>query len=57
MAKTVIVEHDGVEHETDNAKLMKFAEGKEWIPISQIEDEDETWVEIPEWLAAEKGLI
>jgi hypothetical protein len=52
-------------HETDAAALYDFGTGEDiWIPKSQILDEgdydsgeDEQWIEIPEWLAYEKGLL
>ena len=48
-----------VNAETDKAVLCKLKGMPEfWIPLSQIKgDPYEGEVEIPEWLAAEKGII
>lgn len=55
-------------HETKKAWLLAFDmdlvdDDKWWIPISQIKDTDieevgqKGYVDIPEWLAEEKGLF
>lgn len=54
---TVKIDVDGITRETDKAKLFQTAEGEIWIPVSQIEDETDDEITIPEWLAKEKGLI
>lgn len=50
--------------ETDGAILVEDDTGKYWLPKSQIdynggeyEKGDEIAIDIPEWLAEEKGLI
>jgi hypothetical protein len=49
--------------ETDNAILLFDGIEEVWLPLSQIEynpsakEGTDTTVEIPEWLAYEKGLI
>lgn len=51
--------------ETDGAILVEDGDGKYWLPKSQIdydsgpeyEKGDEIEIDIPEWLAEEKGLI
>ena len=53
----VVLDHFGVKHETDKAKLFEFDEGAAWIAKSQIEYEDETTLEVPRWLAEEKELL
>ena len=39
------------------AILLRIDREEVWIPKSQVLDEGENWVEIPEWLALEKSLI
>ena len=50
--------------ETDGAILVEDEDGKYWLPKSVIEYDgaeyekgDEITIDIPEWLAEEKGLI
>ena len=57
MIKTVEIDHDGKEHETDKAILFRIQSEDVWIAKSLIEYEDDDIVEIPEWLAIEKELI
>lgn len=54
---TVIVHHEGVVSERATARLYRFADGNEWIPIKLIHGEDDHSIEIPEWLAKDRGLI
>jgi hypothetical protein len=64
MAKTVEIAVV-VEHETDAALLVDHGGGPAvWVPKSQLGDEtdvegkgDAGVVELPEWLAIEKGMI
>jgi len=56
------IHYTDIVHETDAAELIDFPEGEMWIPKSQISDRSsegdaEPWIEIPEWLAYEKGLL
>lgn len=46
-------------HQTTDAWLIETDSGDEvWLPKSQCElDEDDNTVEVPEWLAIEKGLV
>jgi hypothetical protein len=53
----VPIDFDEIVRETDKAKLFKTAVGEVWIPKSQIEDEGDDVIMIPEWLAIEKGLV
>ena len=49
-----------VRHETDKAWLIHDGMQEVWIPKSQSElheDENDTIITMPEWLAREKGLI
>lgn len=53
-----------IEKETPRAYLVSDGAVKEWIPKSQIEctqtlinEGDTVTIEIPEWLAEEKGFI
>jgi hypothetical protein len=51
--------YDRIERETDQAVLVKFGDEEEWIPKSQIlnqEFRDEDVINIPVWLAEGKGL-
>lgn len=63
MGKTEIIEIFGeIRRETNKAILFFDGTKEEWIPKSQIEYETpnknkETTIEIPEWLAMDKGLI
>lgn len=49
--------------ESELAEKYDFGTGEDiWIPKSQISDQsedrdEEQWIEIPEWLAYEKGLL
>lgn len=60
------IDYDEIEAATEDAILLVIDEEKVWIPRSQILDEEDDdfpvgegsgWLEIPEWLALEKGLI
>ena len=52
------VEFDEIEHETDEAVKFSIEERSVWLPKSEIEfDIDERTIELPEWLAMDKGLI
>ena len=49
---------------TPEAILINDGDKDAWLPISQIENYDESWktgetvdLEIPEWLATEKELV
>jgi hypothetical protein len=48
-----------LEHETVDAWLIVTADGdKVWLPKSQCElDENDSSVEVPEWLAIKEGLV
>jgi len=49
---------DEITHETDEAYLFRVDEDEEvWLPKSQVEITESDIVEMPEWLAIEKGLI
>ena len=51
---------EDIEHiyRTDNSVLIRYDITKEiWLPIQHIEDSGPDWVEIPLWLAKDKGLI
>lgn len=53
------VDFDALVHETENAWLVRIDKTEVWLPKSQCEDfdEEEGTVEVPEWLATEKGLL
>ena len=53
----VEINHDGVIHETNGAKLFQVGDEKVWIPRSQILDEDDDTFSVPQWLAEEKELV
>ena len=53
----VTIYFDELIHTTAEAKLYQIEDQQVWIPISQIEDENDDWFEIPYWLALDKGLI
>lgn len=44
-------------NETDKAIRIDDGTKKEWLPKSQIEDNKDGTVTMPEWLAIEKGFI
>lgn len=49
--------YDNLEHETDEAWLLRMDVYNIWFPKSQCNiNEDEEIIEVPEWLAIEKGL-
>lgn len=54
--RNVVLDHEGVKYETDKAKLFYFGKEEIWISKSLIEYEDESTLEIPRWLADQKGL-
>lgn len=44
-------------HETDLAYLVEIEGDEYWLPKSQCDiDEDDQTIEMPNWLAREKGL-
>jgi len=48
---------DEIVTETDAAWLLDVGDDKIWLPKSQCDiDEDDNTIEVPEWLAIEKGL-
>jgi len=56
--ETVEVFYESITSKTDKAIRIQKGELQVWIPISQISNEDrlEGMIEIPTWLAEEKGL-
>jgi hypothetical protein len=52
-----------IEHETDMALLVYDGDTKTWVPKSQIQYDEDAQVgdtidiEMPEWLAMDKGFI
>ena len=55
-SENVKINHVNVVHETNGAYLVRFVDGnKVWLPKSQCEL-DGQGVEMPEWLAVEKGI-
>ncbi len=56
-SENVKIRFKGITHETEKAGLFSFDDGTHivWLPFSQIEI-DGNVVEMPEWLAIEKGL-
>lgn len=56
-----IITLDDVElcHETDDAILISDSEGaRAWLPKSKCEyDDSDNTLQLPEWLALDKGLI
>ena len=55
---TTEISYDEIEHETDEAVMFEIDNLLVWLPKSQIEfDRDEKTIELPEWLAVEKGLV
>ena len=47
-------------HQTSEAYKVSDGDLEAWIPISKVENEDPTedgYIEIPEWLALQEGLI
>ncbi len=55
----VMIYFESLIRETDLAYYIEFADSEEWIPKSETMDFSEEYkeIEIPEWLAHEKGLI
>lgn len=59
---TVTISYCRLVKETDLARQYDmsddpFSPDRHWIPKSQIIEDDEESITIPEWLAAEKGLL
>jgi len=56
--KPTEVSYDEIEHETEQAILFVFDNLLVWLPLSQISfNRDDKTIELPEWLATEKGLV
>lgn len=55
--RNIEIAHDGVKVDRPLSKCFAMAEGDIWIPKSQIINEGENTVTIPEWLAVQKGLV
>ena len=53
----VTIDFDELKHETDSAVLVEIDGEDIWIPKSQITTMSDFDLDIPEWLAIEKGLI
>jgi hypothetical protein len=52
------INFDKIIRETQDAWLLDTGDEKVWFPKSQCTlDEDEKIIEVPEWLAIEKGLV
>lgn len=55
-SENVKIRFKAITHETEKAGKFMFGHGgQEWLPWSQVEV-DGDMVEMPEWLAIEKGL-
>ncbi len=56
-SKTLTYNYDSLEHETELAWLLVIGDEKIWLPksICNIDEEDKL-IDVPEWLAIEKGL-
>jgi hypothetical protein len=52
----VWLDHDGVIRETEKAKCFSIENEDVWIPISQIEDENDELVAVSKWFAEQRGL-
>jgi hypothetical protein len=46
-----------IEGETDKAWRLNDGAVTEWVPKSQVEDNEDGTFAMPEWLAKEKGFI
>ena len=57
MQDLVEIDFDEVVHETASAVLIRIDKDEHWIPESQIKQQYDTSLEIPEWLAIEEGLV
>lgn len=57
--EVVRIDFDKVAQETSDAVLILIDPKLHWIPKSLIKDEDqqEGWVEIPEWFAIKENLV
>jgi hypothetical protein len=53
----VEIEFDEVEHETSDSVLFLIGDDKVWLPKSQIIEQDDGVVTIPEWLAIDRDLV
>ena len=52
------IDYDNIEHETDQAVMFVIGNLLVWLPLSLISfDRDDHTIELPEWLATERGLI
>jgi len=52
----IVVDSEDEDVATDSARLFYISDVAVWIPTSQIEDEGLQWIEIPEWLAIDRGI-
>lgn len=55
--RPVEVFYDEVVRETDLARLYQIGDVQVWLPKSQVVETEPFVIEIPHWLAYEKGLI
>ena len=56
--RTTEIGFDNIEHETPDAVMFEIDNLLVWLPKSKIEfDRDDHTIELPEWLATEKGLV
>ena len=55
----VVIDFDEIKHETELAYLFVIDDNEVWLPKSQCLtlDVEAREVEIPEWLAVDKGLV
>lgn len=52
----VYIDHEGIEHQTAKAMLIKIHGEKKWIPKSVIEDEGDEIIAVKKWWADKEGL-
>lgn len=52
----VQIPYDQLVAHSESAALFQFGDQQEWIPNSLISDDEDGYIEVPEWIAIEKGL-
>lgn len=55
--KTLVDIAAEIQGETDKAWRLSDGDTTEWVPKSQVEDNEDGTFSMPEWLAIEKGFV
>ena len=56
MSDLVRIDYDEIVRSDPDSILVRIDNEEIWFPESEIEDRGRGWLEIPEWLATDRGL-